>query len=78
MVSNLDGVRDRGQKQTGMIIMNLAFDIVSYMRLLCKFDHYGIRGSTHKGVSSWLACRIAGLVACWFELGRVPFPDHFQ
>ena len=51
MVSNLDGARDRGQKQTGvMIIMDFAkaFDKVPHRRLLYKLDYYGIRGSTHK------------------------------
>ena len=56
MVSNLDGARDRGQKQTDVIIMDFAkaFDKVPHRRLLYKFDHYGIRGSTHKWISSWL------------------------
>ena len=44
MVSNLDGARDRGQKQTDVIIMGFAkaFDKVSHRRLLYKLDHYGI------------------------------------
>ena len=59
MVSNLDGARDRGQKQTDVTIMDFAkaFDKVPHMRLLYKLDYYGIRGSTHKWISSWLSER---------------------
>ena len=59
MVSNLDGGRDRGQKQTDVIIMDFAkaFDKVPHRRLLYKLDFYGIRGSTHKWISSWLSER---------------------
>ena len=57
MVSNLDGARDRGQKQTDVIIMDFAkaFDKVPHRRLLYKLGYYGIRGSTHKWISSWLS-----------------------
>ena len=57
MVSNLDGARDRGQKQTDVIIMDFTkvFYNVSHRRLLYKLDHYGIRGSTHKWISPWLS-----------------------
>ena len=57
MVSNLDGAQDRGQKQTDMIIMDFAkaFDKVPHRRLLYKLGYYGIRGSTHKWISSWLS-----------------------
>ena len=59
MVSNLDGARDRCQKQTDVIIMDFAkaFDKVPHRRLLYKLDHYGIRGFTHKWISSWLSER---------------------
>ena len=59
MVSNLDGARDRGQKQTDVIIMDFAkaFDKVPHRRLLYKLDYYEIRGSTHKWISSWLSER---------------------
>ena len=59
MVSNLDGARDRGQKQTDVIIVDFAkaFDKVPHRRLLYKLDYYGIRGSTHKWISSWLSER---------------------
>ena len=58
-VSNLDGARGRGQKQTDVIIMDFAkaFDKVPYRRLLYKLGYYGIRGSTHKWISSWLSER---------------------
>ena len=32
-----------------------AFDKVPHGRLLYKLDYYGIRGSTHKWISSWLS-----------------------
>ena len=56
---NLDGAMNRGQKQTDLIIMDFAkaFDKVPYRRLLHKLDYYGIRGSTHKWISSWLSGR---------------------
>ena len=59
MVSNLDGAWDPGQKQTDVIIMDFAkaFDKVPHRRLLYKLDYYGIRGSTHKWISSWLSER---------------------
>ena len=34
-----------------------AFDKVPHRRLLYKLDHYVIRGSTHKCISSWLSER---------------------
>ena len=59
MVSNLDGAQDRGQKQTDVIIMDFAkaFDKVPHRRLLYKLGYYGIRGSYHKWISSWLSER---------------------
>ena len=57
IISNLDGVVNRGHKQTDLIIMDFAkaFDKVPHRRLLHKLDYYGIRGSTHKWISSWLS-----------------------
>ena len=59
VISNLDGAMNRGHKQTDLIIMDFAkaFDKVPHRRLLHKLDYYGIRGSTHKWISSWLAGR---------------------
>ena len=59
MVSNLDGALDLGQKQTDVIIMDFAkaFDKVPHRRLLYKLGYYGIRGSIHKWISSWLSER---------------------
>ena len=50
---------NRGHKQTDLIIMDFAkaFDKVPHRRLLHKLDYYGIRGSTHKWISSWLSGR---------------------
>ena len=46
-------------EQTDVIIMDFAkaFDKVPHRWLLYKLDHYGIRGSTHKWISSWLSER---------------------
>ena len=59
IISNLDGAMNQGHKQTDLIIMDFAkaFDKVPHRRLLHKLDHYGIRGSTHKWISSWLSGR---------------------
>ena len=59
IISNLDGAMNRGHKQTDLIIMDFAkaFDKVPHRRLLHKLDYYGIRGSTHKWISSWLSGR---------------------
>ena len=57
MVSNLDRALNRGHRQTDVIIMDFAkaFDKVPHKRLLCKLHYYGIRGSTHKWIASWLS-----------------------
>ena len=59
IISNLDGAVNRGLKQTDLIIMDFAkaFDKVPHRRLLHKLDYYGIRGSTHKWINSWLSGR---------------------
>ena len=59
IISNLDGAVNRGHKQTDLIIMDFAkaFDKVPHRRLLHKLDYYGIRGSTHKWINSWLSGR---------------------
>ena len=59
IISNLDGAVNRGHKQTDLIIMDFAkaFDKVPHRRLLHKLEYYGIRGSTHKWINSWLSGR---------------------
>ena len=59
IISNLDDAMNRGHKQTDLIIMDFAkaFNKVQHRRLLHKLDYYGIRGSTHKWISSWLSGR---------------------
>ena len=59
IISNLDGAVNRGHKQTDLIIMDFAktFDKIPHRRLLHKLDYYGIRGPTHKWISSWLSGR---------------------
>ena len=56
---NLDGVVTRGHKRTDLIILDfaMAFVNVSHTQLLHKLDYYGIRGSTHKWLNSWLSGR---------------------
>ena len=63
IISNLDGAVNRGHKQTDLIIMDFAkaFDKVPHRRLLHKLD-YGIRGSTHKWINSWLSGRTEQVV----------------
>ena len=59
IISNLDSAMNRGQEQTDLIIMNFAkaFDKVPHRRLLQKLDYFGIPGSIHKWISSWLSGR---------------------
>ena len=49
-----------GHRQTDVIVMDFAkaFDKVPHKRLLYKLDFYGIRGSTHKWIDSWLSERL--------------------
>ena len=64
IMSNLDGAVNPGHKQTDLIIMDFAkaFDNVPHRRLLHKLDYYGIRGSTHKWINSWLSGRTQQVV----------------
>ena len=59
MVSNLDRALNRNHRQTDVIIMDFAkaFDKVPHRRLLYKLDYHGIRGFTHKWITSWLSAR---------------------
>ena len=58
-----NGALDRGQKQTDVIMdFAKAFDKVPHRRLLYKLGYYGIRGSTHRWISSWLSERSQKLV----------------
>ena len=64
MVSNLDRAPNRGHRQTDVIIMDFAkaYDKAPHKRLLYKLHHYGIRGSTHKYIASWLSERYIKVV----------------
>ena len=64
IISNLDGAVNCGHKQTDLIIMDFAkaFDKVPHRRLLHKLEYYGIRGSTHKWINSWLSGRTQQVV----------------
>ena len=55
---------NRGHKQTDLIIMDFAkaFDKVPHRRLFHKLEYYGIRGSTHKWINSWLSGRTQQVV----------------
>ena len=57
IIGNLDGAVNRVHKQTDLIIMGFAkaFDKVPHRRLLHKLEYYGITGSTHKLINSWLS-----------------------
>ena len=50
VISNLDGVMNRGHKQTDLIIMDFP-----HRRPLHKLEKYGIRGSIIKWISFWLS-----------------------
>ena len=64
MVNNLDRALNPGHKQTDVTIMDFAkaFDKVPHGRLLYKLDYYGIRGSTHKWIASWISGRSQNVV----------------
>ena len=64
LVSNLDRALNRNHRQTDVIIMDFAkaFDKVPHRRLWYKLDYYGIRGSTHKWITSWLSGRFQKVV----------------
>ena len=64
IISNLDGAVNCGHKQTDWIIIDFAkaFDKVPHRRLLHKLDYYGIRGSIHKWINSWLSGRAQQVV----------------
>ena len=64
IISNLDGAVNRGHKQTDLIIMDFAkaFDKVLHRRLLHTLEYYGIRGSTHEWINSWLSGRTQQVV----------------
>ena len=72
-VSNLDRAQNRGHRQTDVIIMDFAkaFDKVPHKRLLYKLHYYGIRGSAHKWIASWLSDRYQKVVldGCISPLG---------
>ena len=56
-ISILDVAMNLGHKQTDLIIIDFAkaFDKVPHRRLLHKLEYNGIRGSTHKWISSWVS-----------------------
>ena len=64
IISNLDGAVNLGHRQTDLIIVDFAkaFNKVPHMRLLHKLEYYGIRGSTHKWINSWLSGRTQQVV----------------
>ena len=74
IISNPDGAVNHGHKQTDLIIMDFAkaFDKVPYRKLLHKLDYYGIRGSTHKWINSWLSGRTQHVVLDGQALDPVP------
>ena len=65
---------NQGHKQTDLIIMDFAkaFDKVPHRWLLQKLDYYGIRGSTHKWIGSWLPGRSQQVVLDGQASDQVP------
>ena len=51
-----------------------AFDKVPHRRLLHKLEYYGIRGSTHKWINSWLSGRTQQVVLDGQASDPVPVP----
>jgi methylaspartate ammonia-lyase len=47
----------REQVDTLILDFSKAFDTVPHQRLVNKMEHYGIKGNTHRWVSSWLTQR---------------------
>ena len=64
LVGNLDNALNRDRGRTGVVVVDFAgaFDKVSHRGLLYKLDYYGIRGSTHKWITSWLSGRFQKVV----------------
>ena len=77
IISNLVGAVNRGHKQADLIIMDFAkaFDNVPHRRLLHKLEYYGIRGSTHKWINSWLSGRTQQVVLDGQASDPVPVPS---
>ena len=74
ITSNLNGAVNPGHKQTVLIIMDFtkAFGKVPHRRLLHKLDYYGIRGSFHKWINSWLSERTQQVVLDGQASDQVP------
>ena len=64
LCENLDGAYNRGQKQTGLIIMDFAnaFDKKPHRRLACKLEHYSIRNDILQWITAWLSGRTQKVV----------------
>ena len=62
---NLDGARNRGHKQTDIIIMDFAkaFNKVPNRRLAYKLEYYGIRNDSLQWITAWLPGRTQKVVA---------------
>ena len=72
--SNLDRALNRSHRQTDVVIMDFAkaFDKVPHRRLLYKLHYYGIRGSAHQWIASWLSERFQKVVLDGQASGPVP------
>ena len=58
LVHEVSSALDRGrQHDLAILDFSKAFDRVPHQRLLSKLDHYGIRGTTHKLIASFLSGR---------------------
>jgi len=60
--------------QTDMVVLDFskAFDLVPHQRLLKKLGHYGIRGSTHRWISSFLSSRTQQVIVEGATSDQVP------
>ena len=63
-----------GGIQTNMVVLDFskAFDRVPHQRLMRKLHHYGIRGSTHSWISSFLTGRTQKVVVEGCSSDSVP------
>lgn len=56
MLQELSSAQDEGEQVDAIILdFSKAFDVVPYMCLLSKVEHYGIRGSLLQWIQSFLS-----------------------